>query len=272
MDRQNDERSNHVERFLDALDEMAGGETTPDELADALAVHPRTVVRMLDSLVARGWVTETSPGSRRFTLTPRVLSLAGKVLQQLDIVAVATPFVRALRDRTSESAHLVVPFGGSVVQLVDAPSFLPIAALTRFGERYPLHATAVGKAISAFAPDQAESAVTQKLARYTPRTFTTAVEFEQELARIRARGYAIDDQEQVLDSRCVAAPVWNGLGQLVAAIGISGPAVRVTLERIADYGPAVMQEADRLCRALGAVPEHGKDVWRNRPSEALPKR
>jgi len=204
-----------------------------------------------------GWVEPASDGTRAVKLTARVLTIAGEVMRRTDLIRLAAPIVRRLRDRVGESSHLAVISAGEAVQVVEEPSHEPLAVTQTIGNRVPIHASAVGKAIAAFEPQILEADIASGLIRYTPNTLTTTQSIGREFERIRKDGYAVDDAELYPDTRCVAAPVFDAFGRVVASIGSSGPAVRVTRDRVEVMARAVVEEAATLSRALGYEPRRG---------------
>jgi IclR family acetate operon transcriptional repressor len=241
----------YVLRTLAALELLAREPATPDELASALGVHRRTATRLLDVMRDAGWTEAVSDDQRRLHLTTRIISVAGEVLSRTDIVQAGLPFVRELRDRLHESSHLAVPSDGWAVHVIQQPSTQPLNVAVHVGDRVPVHASAVGKALAASLPEQVDIAVDRGLDRFTHNTLTTRDALETELARIREQGFAMDEGELYPDTRCIAAPVRTGFGDVVAAIGISGPAVRLTRDRVEPYAREVMAAADALSATLG---------------------
>jgi DNA-binding IclR family transcriptional regulator len=233
------------------MEYLAREPASPDELAQALGVHRRTALRLLQVMQEAGWTEPDPEDQRRVHLSTRIISVAGEVLSRSDLVQAGIPYVRQLRDLLGESSHLAVPSDGWAVHVIEQPSTQPLNVAARVGDRVPIHASAVGKVIAAFRPDQLERAVERGLERFTPNTVTTPELLAIEISRILSQGYAVDDAEISPDTRCIAAPVRNGLGEVVAAIGISGPAVRLTRDRVEGYAQHVISIAAALSYTLG---------------------
>jgi IclR family KDG regulon transcriptional repressor len=242
----------YVQRTLIALDLLADRSLNTTELATALDVHRRTATRLVDVMRQSGWIEDDPEDPPRLRLSLRALTVAGKLISRMDLARIATPFVTSLRDRINESSHLAVPTDGWVVPVVDKWSTHAIAYRSKLGERTYIHASAVGKAVAAHNPDQLAEAMRRGLPRFTPWTITDPDRLEEALEEVRQRGYAIDDRENQPEIRCVAAPVRDGLGHVVGAIGISGPIARVTTDAVPDLAAIVLDEAGRLSRALGS--------------------
>jgi IclR family acetate operon transcriptional repressor len=126
-------------------------------------------------------------------------------------------------------------------------------AFFRPGRRGPMHASGIGKAILAARP-QAEVAGMlgrRALERFTEKTLDTQAALFADLEAIRARGWSLDDEEHTVGMRCIAAAVFNEYGEAVAGLSVSGPAVRLSYERIGELGPKVREAADALTAASG---------------------
>ncbi len=129
----------------------------------------------------------------------------------------------------------------------------PVVLTNRVGYPRPDHSTAIGKVLLAYLPEPQLRAFleTAELRHFTPKTITAVSLLEQELVRVRGQGYAIDDEENRQGVRCLAAPVWNFTGQVVAAIGMTGPVWSVTLDRVAALIAIVNEAAFALSKKLG---------------------
>jgi IclR family acetate operon transcriptional repressor len=198
-----------------------------------------------------GFVQRDAHDSQRFALTTKIVTVAGALMLRLDIVKIGYPYVTSLRDRTKEASHLALPSQGTAVQVIQETSFHRLSVKPRVGEQTPMHSSAVGKALAAYLPEEAKAAIRMGLPRFTERTITSRQAFHRELDAVRKRGYAVDDEEMDLGTRCVAAPVRDGLGQVVASIGVSGPSVRMTPQALPKIATMVNDEAVRLSKALG---------------------
>lgn len=248
----------YVLRALVTIDLLSHGPLSAEEIAAALGVHRRTAHRLLDVMTQGGWVEPDQDRARSHRLTSRVLTVAGEVMRRSDLIQLGAPVVLRLRDQVGESSHLAVVSDGWAVQVVEEGSLQLLAVNQAVGNRVPLHSSAVGKAIAAFHPEILEPGLAAGLERFTPNTLTTREAVEREFDRIRRDGFAIDDEEMSSDTRCVAAPVRDAFGRVVASLGCSGPAVRVTRDRVVGISRIVVHEADALSRALGYATTPGE--------------
>lgn len=174
-------------------------------------------------------------------------------VRQRNFVAPALPVLRRLRDQTRETANLGVVDDGEVVVLTQVESREIMRAITRVGGRAPMTSSGMGKAILASYRDADIAAV---IARHRPlqstaRTLTTSSALKADIARIRERGYALDDEEFVLGLRCVAAVVHNAQAEALCAISVSGLSVRMTDDRLEKLGALIADAARELTLALG---------------------
>jgi IclR family negative regulator of allantoin and glyoxylate utilization operon len=221
------------------------------EIAERLAVDPSTSYRLLATLEKHKFIRQES--SKKYALGFGVVTIASALLRQIDVAAIATPYLRELMISTGESAHIAVADGNraAFVAQASAPGMLRVD--TPLGSHEPLYCTAVGKALLAEAePISVRTLVgNAPLTRYSPNTITNLEMLIAELQRTRERGYAFDDEELHAGVRCIAAAVRDHSGTIVAAVGISAPASRLTRERIAAPIAAVRQTAVDLSAELG---------------------
>jgi IclR family acetate operon transcriptional repressor len=161
--------------------------------------------------------------------------------------------MQELMEATGETANLGVESGDMVLFVSQVETHESIRAFFPPGTRSQMHASGIGKALlSGMPPDRVRRIARPGLERYTPRTITQVERLLDNLAATRALGYYVDDEEKNEGMRCVAAPIMNATGEVVAGISISGPSARVTHDRINRLGAHVRQAAETLSRALGA--------------------
>jgi DNA-binding IclR family transcriptional regulator len=223
------------------------------ELAERLELHKSTVHRFLVNLEAAGLV-ERNRHTSRYRLGLRIFELGGLVLQQMNLWDEALPFLEGLVRDSGETGHLAVLDGGEAVYIEKVEARRALRIPSAIGRGYPAHATSLGKVLLAHLDDSARDAVIDErgLPRCTPNTITDPDRLREELARIRQRGYAVDDEEYEDGLRCIGAPIVGHTGQVVAALGIGGPVTRVTPTRIDELAELVMAAAGSLSRRMGA--------------------
>lgn len=250
-----------VERALGILEALAAvpAGLTHSEISRRLAIPKSTTTYLLRSLERRGYLRREG-GRGKYHLGLKVLSLHRSALAGLEIRELAQPVLRALVERTQLTAHLGVLDHGQAVYVEKAEATGFIRMDTWVGRRMDVHCTSVGKALAAFLPeDEVETLLRMRgMPRHTPRTITSSGRLLRELGDVRAQGYAVDDEENSLGVRCVAAPVFDATGAVAAALGVTGTTAQVsgpTLPRIAEQ---VREAARKLSRQLGYRPAVGR--------------
>jgi len=242
-----------VDRVVALLDSLGHAERplSVRELSSAVGLPRPTIYRLLHTLTARGFLVASDS---RYAIGPRVLWLAGRRLQQIELRAAGRPHLVELARRTGETAHLAVLEQGQVVYIDKVESGGPLRMASTVGAIMPAHCTALGKAMLAFLPPTQLQEIlrTHGLPRRTANTITDPTHLMAELAAVRARGYAIDNVENEEGIRCVGAPIVDHRGQVAGAISVSGSVATITLERARrELSSRVREAAQQISRALG---------------------
>ena len=225
-------------------------------LSRRLDLHKNNVFRLLATLEQRGYVDQ-NPETERYRLGIRTLELGRAFTRSRSLLQRARSPLRALADALGESAHLGVLRGFEVVHLDGAAPDRLVLSRVRVGWRLPAHCTALGKALLGCAPESVREAfdrtvVAGGLERRTPATIVDRDKFFEHLRSVAVQGFAVDAEECEEGLCCVAAPVHDGDGDLVAALSVSGPAFRLDEDGLLrEVAPKVTQVADRLSRDLG---------------------
>lgn len=220
-----------VSRALELLKAFSGAqsELSLAEISRRLNLNRSTAFRLIVTLQAHGYL-EKDRETGKYRIGVTCLELGSVFLNQSDIRKEALPILNGLRDGCKETVHLGRLAGAEVVYLEKFDGLLPIGIMgSRVGGRAPAYCTGLGKAMLAYMPEgeirqlYAES----DLPHFTPNTITDLEELFRELARTRERGYAIDNEEHEPDVKCVAVPIWDYRQNVVRAISVAGPAVRI---------------------------------------------
>jgi DNA-binding IclR family transcriptional regulator len=239
----------HVLEVLASVESSAG--LTLAELSRIVGMHRTTLLRILTTLQARGYVSRDRV-TDRFRLGTQVLSLASVLLRRLDLRQLARPVLERLCDATRELTLLTMLDDDMIVTIECLEGNQTIALRRELGARRPAYATASGKAILAHLPDgEVRRILAAGMPPVTPRTITSVEAMRQHLAEIRARGFAWDDEERIEGVRCVAAPVFGFDGQARGAVSIAAPSLRTPWERMWELGAAVKAAAEEISRDLG---------------------
>ena len=164
----------------------------------------------------------------------------------------ARPYLYALRETINESVHLAILDGAEIMYVYHLESTHALRARSDLGVRKPAHSTAEGQAILAFQPQEVvDRVIAGGLAAHTPKTITSPDRFLKALAAVRQRGCAIEDEESEIGMVCVAAPIRDDTGAVVAAVGIAGPVTRLSKKAVAGVIPHVIATADQVSARLG---------------------
>jgi IclR family acetate operon transcriptional repressor len=225
------------------------------EIAADLALPLASAHRVMATLCQAG-LAEQEASTRRYRLTGKALWLGTGYLRRSPVYRSAFLALQETAKKCQGLVHLATIDRDHVLYLhtVGSPSALYLYADT--GERRPMHCTGLGKAMLAFQPISVVDRVLSKaLPRLTKKTITSASALREELSRIRQRGYAIDNEENALGLRCVAAPILDSSGHSVAAFSMSAPAVALTVDELVErYSVIVREAALRVSAQLGYRP------------------
>ncbi len=245
-----------LDRALAALAILAksSSDCSLAELCPALKLHKSTVHRLMMVLEQHRLVVK-NPDTGRYRLGLRLYELGSRAIDGLDLRGRARPYLDRLQDEFGETVFFCILDEGQVFYVEKVESQRSVRTACTVGSRAPAYCTAVGKAMLAELPDAEVSKIVRRwgLKAVTANTITTANALKAELKAVRARGFAIDDEEKEEGLRCVGAAVRSHSGKLAAAMSISGPAFRMTKERVPEIGRAVMRAANELSAELGYV-------------------
>ncbi|MEU4572896.1 IclR family transcriptional regulator [Nonomuraea sp. NPDC023979] len=215
-----------VERALDVLEALAehGGEAGLSEIAARTGLPYGTIHRLLQTLLARGYVRQES--DRRYALGGGLVRLGG--VAESMVAVWAQPYLARLVELSGETANLAVLEGDFIVYVAQVPSPRRLRMFAEVGRRVLPHSTAVGKVLLAWRPGGDAVTVFERtgMPRRTPNTITDIQSMLAELGQVRSRGYAMDLGEEELGVHCLAVPVLDG-DRVVAAMSVSGPAERI---------------------------------------------
>ncbi len=226
------------------------------DLATRTGIPRPTAFRLLTTLEQAGFVAKASG---EYQLGIKCFVLGNIVASSLDLREKAQRHLEQLRDLTGETVHLAVLDAWQVLYLERLQSPHPIGFMrSRIGGIVPAYCTGLGKTLLAFKPEAAVEAwlSTQTLKAMTPHTITSARRLLKDLRAIRQRGYGIDEQEHEIGVRCIAAPISNHAGDVVAAISVAGPVDRMPRPLPGSaMVEALVASALAISAELGAVSE-----------------
>jgi DNA-binding IclR family transcriptional regulator len=234
------------------------------DLASRTGIPRATAFRLLSTLEQSGFLDKVHGA---YQLGIKCFVLGNIVAGGLDLRETARPHLAALRESTRETTQIAILDHWQVVYLERMLSPLSVGYMrSRAGAILPAYCTGLGKTLLAFRPAaEVEAwAATQKFAALTPHTITSAKRLLKELAGIRERGYGLDQEEREKGVTCLAAPICNHTGDVVAAISVAGPTQRMPRDLVgSEVAAAVVAAARAISVDLGAVEEVGSiDLYR----------
>jgi IclR family KDG regulon transcriptional repressor len=244
-----------VDRGIQVLSVLSDGKPrTLTELSEEIALNSSTTFRLLATLAYHNYVERDEP-TGEYRLGLACLELARAYLVGSDIRQAALPELEKLRDDSTETVHLALLDKMEVVYLEKLHGLHAVGLMTsRVGGRSPAYCTGLGKALLAYTDLEKVSEYFWQagLHRYTDTTIQTVDELVEHLKQVRGQGYAFDRGEHEAEVRCVAAPIFDLNGQVVAALSVSGPAGRLEpLETKHELIDRTLQAARAISARLG---------------------
>lgn len=246
-----------VQRAIDILNlfDNQTSELGTTEIARALGLHKSTAASLVSTLAANGFLNQ-NPETRKYRLGLKLVERAFAMLDQIEIRRIAYPALQQLRDQWNETVNLAILDGPAVVFIERMLGTKALGMRSEVGRREPAHSTALGKAILSCYPlaDVQAFIAAYGLCAVTPKTITSPDKFLAELDKAREQGYAIDDEENEIGGRCVAVPIFDHTGKVIAAVSISAPTARLPLDDVPQAGAMVRETAKTISRNLGYLP------------------
>lgn len=232
-------------QIIDMLERSSLGLTKTD-IAKRLNLPYSSVFNLLNTLEAHGYARKDDEASR-YHLGPRMVNGERLLTDEGALRRIGAPIMRKLIEGTSMTCHLAVLRGGDAVYIEkqEPRSFLRLN--TWVGQRIYVHSSAVGKSLVCELPKaEAQEIWRRGLPRRTANTVTSFRAFWEELRRTAERGFAIDDQEDQIGGRCVAAPIRSAAGSIIAALGVSGMAEHMPSEEFETWGRKVRAATSQI--------------------------
>lgn len=247
-----------VHRALDILEMLLERPSvSAPEVAGHLRLPRSTVHELMGSLAERGYLIPVDGQPSRFRIGPRAFRLGSTFLDRLDMAIEARTAAESVAQASDETVQVAILDNTDVVYIAKADSSHPVRLVSAVGRRLPAHCTALGKMLlSGLERDALELRYPRdrELTGMTPNSITSFARLREQLEKIRERGLASDDCESNDAIRCVAAPIYDHGGTMVAAMSISVPTLRWTPERDIEWSELVRKGAAVLSQRLGAPP------------------
>ena len=252
-----EKRSGHTQsvsralRLLSRLSEEANGMTL-SELARSVGLAPSTAHRLLTTLQLERFVRFEDS---RWLVGVQAFNVGSSYLRARDVCFMARPYLRILMQDTGETANLALIEEEDLVYLAQVESSQMMRALARPGVKAPWSCSAVGKACLAFmARPEAERLVSyQGVVQMTAKSHVTSKTLWEDVAKVQGQYFAFDDEEHAPGLRCVASPLFDSNSNVIGALSISGPSVRISQASMPQIGKSVSRVAKELTQALGGA-------------------
>lgn len=222
------------------------------ELSRKVGLHNSTTFHLVKTMVSLGYIRQIKD-DKRYRIGRPLFALAANALDEIEMVSLAMPVLEDLSRDTGESGHFAVPMGDSVVVVARTAGPGAFQLIERVGVVRPAHCTALGKVIlAALKPEQLDNFLKRaELTPVTPNSITDAGALRKNLEDVRQSGIAFDDGEFNAEVRCIGVPVRDFTGQIIGAIGISGPIWRLSIQAVQSRAQAVQAAARRLSAEFG---------------------
>jgi DNA-binding IclR family transcriptional regulator len=246
-----------VSRALDIIAIVSGhrGGLGVTDISKRMDINKSSVYRILTTLTQYGYI-EQDEATDRYKLGYQFLAVSTKLLESIDLRTEARPFLQELEKITNEVIHLVVYDQGEVVYIEKLEGNETLRMHSKVGKRAPMHCTSVGKAILAYLPTAVVHDILDRkgLPVHTEYTITDKDQLLKELEAIKKKGFALDLEENEQGITCMAVPLFDHLGNVVAAMSISGHTRRMTDERLSGLQGKMLEIGHEISKRLGFVP------------------
>ncbi len=244
-----------IMKALDIIEFLADGGNVPQRLSDlssALNMNASTVSRFVSSLMSRGYLRQDID-SGRYYLSLKFCMIADRINANLQLSSLAMPIMRQISRSVNESVCLAVEQNAMVeyIGVVRAQDQL-MQTLQRIGNRAPMHCTGIGKLLLCghTREEVCQIMKTRGMTAFTPHTITDVQVLLGELEKVKENGYALDNEECEIGARCVALPIRNPSGQIVAGLSVTGPIFRLTDRKVTEILPLLAGQARKISDLL----------------------
>ncbi len=240
-------------RVIEAIADLDGSATVA-AVARKTGLPRSTVHHLLRALVEFDYLVQ-NPDTRSYTLSYKVFRLTRRTWSREQLSKIAAPYLEELSRCTKEGSSLAVLRDGVVTVVAKREPEGPVRVVQEVGAVRPIHCTAVGKVLAAWAPErEIDSIISRTVFRaYTNKTITLPAAFKRELARIRATGFAFDNEEHDPGIRCLASPVRDHSGDVRASLCVVGPSNHILKRRMPELRRALADVSAKLSDRLGYV-------------------
>ena len=222
------------------------------EIGQKLGLHKSTVHRLLNALAERGYI-EKDPKYSSYKIGVKFIEISSLYLNKIELKTEALPYMRRLAEIVGQPVHLAILDGGEAVYIEKVEALNSIRMYSQIGRRVPVYCSAIGKVLLAGLKDKECSDIIRQLAysKFTDKTIETGEGLYEDIKNTRTRGWAIDDEEHEAGIRCIAAPVHDYTGKVIAAVSVSGDNRIITSQRDDELSSLVIETAQYISKRMG---------------------
>ncbi|GAA3892891.1 MULTISPECIES: DNA-binding transcriptional regulator KdgR [Gibbsiella] len=222
------------------------------ELAQRVMMSKSTVYRFLQTMKGLGYVAQEED-TEKYSLTLKLFELGALSLQNVDLIRIADVQMRDLSKHTRETIHVGALDDDSIVYIHKIDALYNLQMYSRIGRRNPLYSTAIGKVLLAWRSREEASAILADVVftRSTPNTLGSVAELLPALEQVRQQGFAEDNEEQEIGLRCIAVPIFDRFGVVIAGLSISFPTIRFSEQVKADYIARLQAAGRKISEQMG---------------------
>ena len=225
---------------------------TLSEIIQVSDITKSSAFRIVNTLIFKNYLQKNET-TKKITLSRKMLSLGISAMNEQSVVELSIDIMRALRDELKESVMLGIVLGDTGTILEQVASSYPVKLSVEQGTRFNLHTSVGGKSILAFLPEEESMAIVNslKFTKSTENTITSKKEFKEELVKVKSKGYAIDNGEDIQGIHCIGAPIFNEYGYPVACLWITAPHGRLPHDEFETKGKVIVKYALEISLKLG---------------------
>lgn len=229
------------------------------DISNALGINKNAISRVLEALTESGWFYLSDTVRKKYRLTLRPFSLLSKALSGDTLVRTAEPYLKQLHERLGDSVYLGVKSGSSVMYKLHFDSVREVRISGCVGGCYPLHCSAPGKVLLSYCNKEfIENYFKSENLERTENTVTDSERFSAEAEGIRQKGYAVDNEEFARGIICVACPVLDRSGEVIATVGLSSLTIYDDINSLKNEKlPLLKKAADEISHNLGLTDGNG---------------
>ena len=223
------------------------------DISNALNINKNAVSRVLEALIEKNWIYACEENQKKYNLTLRPFSLLSNNVRSNRFVRIATPLLENLNNELGDAVYLGVKNGKNVLYLLYFDSKKEVRINGRVGGEYPLNCSAPGKVLLSYSEsDEIKTYFNDSISKMTENTIVDYSHFNSEATNIRQRGYAVDNEEFAKGIICIASPVFDFDGRIVACVGLSTLTLYDSIDSLTDRKLELLKGvADEISKKLG---------------------